>query len=63
MYEWVGLRPGRDTLRVELEKKTINGKPLTVRHFLVIVLTACCESPQSFSFLAGHTKLRTRRIR
>ena len=50
MYEWVGLRPGRDTLRIELEKKTINGKPLTVRHFLVIVLTACCESPQSFSF-------------
>nr|CAH0098111.1 unnamed protein product [Daphnia galeata] len=32
LFEWVGLRPGRNQLRVELEKKTINGKPLTVIH-------------------------------
>ncbi|KZS08008.1 D-aspartate oxidase [Daphnia magna] len=32
LYEWVGLRPGRSQLRVELEKKMIDGKPLTVIH-------------------------------
>lgn len=30
MFEWVGLRPGREMLRVEKENLKIKGKDLTV---------------------------------
>lgn len=32
VYEWIGLRPGRQTLRVEKEEKTIQGRRLVVIH-------------------------------
>lgn len=30
MFDWVGLRPGRETLRLETEKLNLKGKSLVV---------------------------------
>lgn len=48
VQEWVGLRPGRQSLRVELEKMTVNGRRLTVKDIIICDFVHLSSNQHSF---------------